>query len=112
MVLEFHSGSTSSGDRANAADILLSIGEVAYVWQIATDGLVWSASVCDVLRVSNRELPSSGSAYEKLLTPDSRRSRDEAVLKSPLTDEGAGVPYRVQYHIHGQPGGPPVLIED
>ena len=51
----------------------------------------------DVLMVGSLAAISSGRNYAKLLAADAATSRFDAVMKSPARDEGAGVPYQVQY---------------
>lgn len=77
--------------------ILSSIGEAVYDWDLATDRITWGPNVCDVLGLADAALVGTGLVYAECLAPESPSSRFEAVLKSPERDDGAGVPYQVQY---------------
>ena len=51
----------------NTAQILASVGEVAYDWHIDTDILAWSPNVTDVLLVGSAESVSTGRDYAQLI---------------------------------------------
>jgi diguanylate cyclase (GGDEF)-like protein len=55
---------------------------------------------------------SSGRNYAKLLAADTVSSRFDAVMKSTQRDEGAGVPYQVQYALQPSGADKPLWIED
>jgi diguanylate cyclase (GGDEF)-like protein len=76
--------------------ILNSIGEVVYDWDIASDRLTWGPNVGDVLGFAREDL-ASGRAYANLLSPTSGESRYDAITRSPESDHGSGVPYRICY---------------
>ena len=82
------------------AAIMASIGETPYEWSIDTDVLAWGANATRMLMVGSLAAISSGRNYAKLLAADAPTSRFDAVMKSPARDEGAGVPYQVQYALH------------
>ncbi|MBN8964490.1 MAG: GGDEF domain-containing protein, partial [Rhizobiales bacterium] len=54
----------------------------------------------------------SGRAYAKLLPADAATSRFDAVMKTSRRDDGAGVPYQVQYALHPPGADQPLWIED
>ena len=85
------------------AAIMASIGEAPYEWSIDTDMLTWGANAAEVLKVGSLAAIASGRDYAKLLAADAATSRFDAVMKSPARDDGAGVPYQVQYCL--QPAG-------
>jgi hypothetical protein len=60
------SGSNIAGS-LDAADILASVGEALYHWDIASDTLIWSANVLDVLRIKDIAAISTGRRYARLL---------------------------------------------
>jgi diguanylate cyclase (GGDEF)-like protein len=76
---------------------LHSAGEAAYRWDITTDKLEWSADAAEVLGVSDARLIHTGRGYASLLDPDNFTSRFEAVMRTPLKDEGVGVFYQIEY---------------
>jgi diguanylate cyclase (GGDEF)-like protein len=76
--------------------ILNSIGEVVYDWDIASDRLTWGPNVGDVLGFPCEDI-ASGRAYANLLSSASGESRYDAITRSPESDQGSGVPYRICY---------------
>jgi diguanylate cyclase (GGDEF)-like protein len=84
------------GTKLDPMQILASVGEVPYQWQIDTDLLSWGANVAEVLKVG-AETIRSGHAYAALVDDKSTETRFGAVMRSDRRDEGAGVPYTVQY---------------
>ncbi|MGA9321735.1 MAG: GGDEF-domain containing protein, partial [Xanthobacteraceae bacterium] len=81
----------------NATEILASVGEALYCWDIGSDVLLWSANAGEVLRLADLDTIATGRAYAALLEADNVQSRFDAVIKSDLRDEGRGVHYHVQY---------------
>jgi diguanylate cyclase (GGDEF)-like protein len=97
----------------DAAQILASVGEAAYDWQIDTDALTWSANAKDMLLVRNIEAISSGRAYGQLLEANNAQARFDAVMKSNTRDDGHGVLYQIQYGLRPDPTAETKLwIED
>jgi diguanylate cyclase (GGDEF)-like protein len=85
--------------RLNAGEILASVGEALYRWDIDSDLLVWSANVGEVLKVRDIRAISTGRAFAQLLEADNAHARFEAVIRSEQRDEGRGVDYRIEYGI-------------
>ena len=99
--------------RLDTGEILASIGEALYRWDIADDKLVWSENSRDVLLVRDAAAIGSGRAYAQLLDAENAQTRFDAVLRSEQRDEGRGVGYRIQYCIHADPEGQTKLwVED
>jgi diguanylate cyclase (GGDEF)-like protein len=99
--------------RLNAGEILASVGEALYRWDIESDALVWSANVTDVLLVRDIRAISTGRAFAQLLQADNVQARFEAVIGSEERDEGRGVGYRIEYGIRPDAGSAVSLwIED
>jgi len=107
-----HANSTLPAGPADIGAIAISIGEVAYSWQLATDAVTWSANACKVLNISNPTAIATGRAFARLLTSDNGRSRYDAIVNSGLRDHGAGVPYELQYAISPDPAVTPIWVED
>ncbi len=80
----------------DAAEILRSIGDVAYHWQIDTDILSWTGNAEAVLGAALEEI-ASGRAYASHVTAEGGQSRVDAIAQSAERDSGAGVGYQVQY---------------
>jgi len=91
---------------------MASVGQVPYEWTIASDALSFGSGAAEVLKLPDTEAISTGRAYARLLAPDAATSRFDAVMKSPLRDEGRGVPYQIEYLLRpsGVEGG--LWIED
>ena len=103
----------AASDTLDAAQILASVGEVAYDWHIDTDALLWSPNVKDVLLVRDIETISTGRGYAQLLQAENAQARFDAVMQSDKRDEGGGVPYQIQYGIRPDPGSDTKLwVED
>jgi diguanylate cyclase (GGDEF)-like protein len=96
----------------NIAEILASVGEVAYRWNIQSDALIWGPNVCSVFNISNTAVIGTGHGFASLVVQENMQSRATAVLNSPLRDHGAGVPYQVQYALRTTPSITPLWVED
>ena len=97
----------------DVAQILASVGEVAYEWHIDTDVLRWSPNVENVLLVRSAELVATGHDYAQLLEAENAQARLEAVMHSEKRDDGYGVSYQIQYRIRPDPASETKLwVED
>ena len=92
-------------------DILASIGEVPYEWDVGSDALTWGANAPQVLEVSAAAI-ATGCAFDRFMCAGNTQSRRDAVMRSGQTDAGAGVSYQVQYTIRAAGEGTPLWIED
>jgi diguanylate cyclase (GGDEF)-like protein len=80
--------------------IFAAVGEIPYEWRIDSDALAWGPNVHAVLSPLDPDVLATaglvtGESFARLIDPPGARS--EAILRSGLRDEGAGVPYQVQY---------------
>jgi diguanylate cyclase (GGDEF)-like protein len=97
----------------DAAQILTSIGEVAYDWRIDSDTLSWGTNVTDVLLIRDPAAIATGRAYAQFLEAENAQARFDAVVKSDKRDEGRGVFYQIQYCIRPDPASDTKLwVED
>ena len=97
----------------DAAQILRSIGDVAYDWHIASDALWWGDNAADVLLIGDRSVIASGAGFAKFLDADNTQARFDAVTKSGKRDNGHGVAYQIQYCIRPDPASDTRLwVED
>lgn len=98
----------------SARDILTSIGEVVYEWSIGDDVLRWGSNALDVLQVPSFDAIGTGRRFSGLLDADNLATRYDAVMSTPNTDDGHGVPYSVQYCFmpRGRAGGVKLWLED
>jgi diguanylate cyclase (GGDEF)-like protein len=85
------------------AQILASVGEVAYAWRLDSDALAWGANVTDVLTGADAAALASGRGYAQLVDPASGASRSDALTHPTARDQGAGVPYQLQYALRPAP---------
>lgn len=88
---------TAAEEAVDPRQILNSIGEVVYNWDLPSDHLTWGPNIADVLPFASEVLLSSGMGYAELLAPESPESRFGAVKDASARDTGNGVPYQVHY---------------
>jgi len=93
-------------DAATSAALFCAAKEAAYLWNIETDALVWSASACDVLAIDSLAAAASGKSFAALLHADSPANRYDVIVDSSARDEGAGVPYELCYRLDTDPSRP------
>jgi len=106
------SGQNIAGN-LDAGDILASVGEALYHWDIASDALIWSANVLDVLRVKDLATISTGRRYAQLLDAANVQARFDAVMQADQRDEGRGIFFQTEYCIRPEAGaGVKLWIED
>ena len=97
----------------DAAEILASVGQVAYDWRIDSDELLWSGNAGKALLIPDIAAVSSGRAYAQLLEAENAQARFDIVAKSGKRDDGHGVAYEIQYPIHPDPASETKLwVED
>ena len=105
--------SPTAGRVAVDADaIFRSIGEVPYDWRLDTDELQWGANAGRVLGISDPGLIGSGRAFAQLVDPKSGPTRFDAVVRSTSPDDGAGVPYQVEYALRRAGADGLLWVED
>ena len=80
----------------DTAEILRSIGDVAYEWHLDTDALTWSENAVDVLGVGVAEL-ASGHSFARHVDAAGRPDPLDVVQRATQRDAGNGIPYQVQY---------------
>ncbi len=84
------------------------------MWSVETDALTWGANAGEVLEAPDAALIASGAAYARLVEQQDGRTRFDAVMNAGMKDDdGAGVPYQVQYALRPTPDSAPLhWIED
>jgi len=85
------------GGRVDPRNLLSSIGEVVYSWDIQSDALSWGPNASDVLGTLPEAAMARGLGFAGLVEPGSGRSRYDAIFSSGGHDEGEGVIYRTRY---------------
>jgi diguanylate cyclase (GGDEF)-like protein len=92
-----------------ASSILASLGQAAFVWDIATDAIVWSDHVASVFPDIPAAALASGAGFAKLIEPE-RSIRADALGHSP--PERGGAIYRVEYGVRTSTSAPVLWIEE
>jgi diguanylate cyclase (GGDEF)-like protein len=95
--------SSAPSAQLDAAQILASVGEVAYDWRVDTDVLLWGNNAADVLLIADIAAISSGRGYAQILEAENAQARFDAVMQSNKRDDGHGVGYQIQYGIRPDP---------
>jgi diguanylate cyclase (GGDEF)-like protein len=95
-----------------AAEVLTSIGDVAYEWRLDTDALLWSGNAAVVLGVANAADIASGRRFAQCIEAEDGQSRIDAITQSDQSDDGEGVPYQVQYAFRRDGGEEKIWLED
>ena len=94
-----------------ASTILASLGQAAFVWDIATDVIIWSdhanAVFSDIPAASLR----TGAELAKLIEPE-RSIRTDALKQSQPSQRGEGAPYRIEYGVRTSISAPVLWIEE
>jgi len=92
-------------------DILASLGQAAFVWDIASDAIVWSENAAAVFSDIPAAALSSGAEFSKLIEP-SRSIRTEALSHSPPARGDEGAAYRIEYGVRASTSAPVIWIEE
>ena len=87
----------------DTAQILASIGDVAYEWRLDSDVLSWGGNVADVLLIKDRGAIVTGRAFAQFLEAENAQTRFDVITKSDKRDEGHGVAYQIQYCVRPDP---------
>jgi diguanylate cyclase (GGDEF)-like protein len=94
-----------------ASTILASLGQAAFVWDIATDELAWSDHLASVFTDIPIEALASGAAFSNLIEPV-RSIRTDALGHSSLAHGAEGAPYRIEYGVRASTSAPVLWIEE
>ncbi len=92
-------------------DILASLGQAAFVWDLASDAIAWSDNAAAVFSDIPAQALSRGAEFARLIEP-SRSIRTEALLHSPPARGGEGVAYRIEYGVRASTAAPVIWIEE
>jgi len=94
-----------------ASTILASLGQAAFVWDIATDTITWSEHASAVFSDIPAHSLHSGAEFSKLIEPV-RSIRSEALGLAPPAPGGEGAPYRIEYGVRTSTSKPVLWIEE
>ena len=95
----------------DVAEILASVGEAAYEWQIDSDLLSWSGNASALLGIDAAEI-ASGRAYATRVDSGGGKSRLEAIALSAQGEAAKGGLYSAQYAFQRADTGRTTWIED
>jgi diguanylate cyclase (GGDEF)-like protein len=94
-----------------ASSILASLGQAAFVWDIATDAIAWTDRAAAVFPGIPAASLSSGAEFAKLIEPE-RSIRVDALGHSPVAHGSDGIPYRIEYGVRASISAPVLWIEE
>jgi diguanylate cyclase (GGDEF)-like protein len=94
-----------------ASTILASLGQAAFVWDIATDSLTWSDNASAVFSEIPTASLAKGSEFSRLIEPV-RTIRSDALANSPSAHGAEGAPYRIEYGVRTSSSEPVLWIEE
>jgi diguanylate cyclase (GGDEF)-like protein len=94
-----------------ASTILASLGQAAFVWDIATDEMAWSDHLAAVFPDIPTEALANGAAFSNLIEPV-RSVRTDALGHSSLAHGTEGAPYRIEYGVRASTSAPVLWIEE
>jgi hypothetical protein len=92
-----------AGRLLDLVDIMSSVAETAYVWDMADDSMVWQANATHVLGTASQRDIASAAAFHVLVAPEHTRRRTMAVQKAAEATSDNESTYRIQYRF--LPGG-------
>jgi diguanylate cyclase (GGDEF)-like protein len=91
--------------------ILASLGQAAFVWDIATDAIVWSDHAAAVFADIPPEQLSGGAGFAKLIEPEQSIRANVLLQSAPVHGED-GTPYRIEYGVRVSSAAPLIQIEE
>ena len=94
-----------------ASTILASLGQAAFVWDIASDAITWSAHANAVFSDIPAASLQTGAELAKLIEPE-RSIRTDALVQSPPPQRGEGARYRIEYGVRTSTAAPVLWIEE
>src|SRR6185369_7910621 len=94
-----------------ASSILASLGQAAFVWDLAADTIAWSDNVAAVFPDIPAEALTSGTEFARLIEP-ARSIRSDALGQSAPARVGEAVAYRIEYGVRASTSGPVIWIEE
>src|SRR5262249_59070134 len=94
-----------------AADIIASLGQVSFIWDIGSDRLTWGGDAPAVFADIPAESLASGAEFAKLIEP-ARSIRSDALTYAPPARPDEGVPYRIEYGVRATTAVPVIWIEE
>ncbi|TAK47691.1 MAG: bifunctional diguanylate cyclase/phosphodiesterase [Xanthobacteraceae bacterium] len=81
----------------DTACVVTSIGEAVFEWDAATNAMHWVGATAALFREADADVLGDARAFARLIDPAGQARREAMILNSIMADEGAGVPYQVEY---------------
>ncbi|MGY8704234.1 bifunctional diguanylate cyclase/phosphodiesterase [Bradyrhizobium sp. 18BD] len=94
-----------------ASDILASLGQAVFAWDIASDVIVWGEQLPAVFPGIPSERLSTGAEFAKLIEP-AQTLRTAALAQTSAVHGADGTPYRVEYGVRVSASDPVVWVEE
>ena len=91
---------------------MASLGQAAFVWDIATDAIAWSDHVASVFPDIPVAALASGAAFSKLIEPVRSIRSDVLGHSPPARDGDGGASYRIEYGVRTSTSAPVLWIEE
>ena len=104
--------SSRAVNRPQVSDILAALGQAAFVWDIASDAIVWTDQAAAIFGDIDAASLASGAAYAKLIEPSASIRSSVFMNTPPAKRRGEGVPYRIEYGVRASASAPMLWIEE
>ncbi len=100
-------------DSPDPRQILNSIGQTVYDWDLHSDRISWGPNAASVLGIA-LDAMRTGRAFAEFLSHDSEISRHEVILRSAAVDAGMGAPFQICYGLNSpdRPRDATIWVED
>ncbi len=92
-----HNARNHATNKQRAGDVLFSVGETIYEWDIEQDQISWTENAAGLFGVADADKIATGRSFTGLVAPHSATNRSEAVFGTDQQDDGEGVRYQIQY---------------
>jgi len=94
-----------------ASSILASLGQAAFVWDLANDTIAWSDNAASVFTDIPAQALQSGAEFARLIEPV-RSVRSDALGKTGPARGAEGTAYRIEYGVRASTSAPVIWIEE
>ncbi|WP_296514903.1 bifunctional diguanylate cyclase/phosphodiesterase [Rhodopseudomonas sp.] len=91
--------------------MLAALGQAAFVWDLASDSMVWTDHAEAVFQDIPTATLARGAEFAKLIEP-AREIRSDALLSTPVAAGHGSVPYRIEYGVRASTTAPVCWIEE
>jgi diguanylate cyclase (GGDEF)-like protein len=94
------------------SSILAALGQAAFVWDIASDAIIWTGQAASIFQDIDPASLASGAALAKLIEPSGSIRANVLLATSPASRRGEGLPYRIEYGVRAAASAPMLWIEE